>query len=456
MEWVSQLLHCLAGLNKARSVEPHALALPNTRARRIVSPGTVKQSPSRSFPDHAPGWWRPASPGIPATVGHPPGTGGLPRFETMVRAVTSWCTARPSRPFSESCHQTQGTASARILPSGSRATPGWWCARGPANFSEIPDRADGEFGPGRESYHLPVFPDECLHWMQAAPGRFIIDGTLGGGGHSESFLDAGASVLGVDRDPEALSHARERLSRFGDRFSTWEGNFANLPDCPALANGPIADGLLLDLGVSSRQLDSSARGFSFMRNGPLDMRMGPSSPRTAADLVNTIDETSLARMLFELGEEPKARRIAAAIVAQRQRKSFTTTLELAECIERAVGRHGRTHPATKSFQAIRMAINEELDSLSRVLNQIPRILKPGGILLVITFHSLEDRIVKQFLKHRSSRWIDDPTWPEPRANPDYQFELLSRKAIIPSASESRTNPRARSAKLRTAKLLPSP
>lgn len=304
-------------------------------------------------------------------------------------------------------------------------------------------------------YHLPVLPAECLHWMQPAPGRFIIDGTLGGGGHSESFLNAGASVLGVDRDPEALAHARERLSRFGPQFSTWQGNFATLPECPALAQGPCADGLLLDLGVSSRQLDAAARGFSFMRNGPLDMRMGPSSPHTAAELVNSLPETELARILFEFGEEPKARRIAAAIVAQRQLKPFTDTLELASCIERAVGRHSRIHPATKSFQAIRMAVNEELESLHTVLSQLPRILKPGGILLVITFHSLEDRLVKQFLKHRSSRWIDDPSWPEPRANPDYQFELLSRKAILPSPAESRSNPRARSAKLRVARLLPS-
>lgn len=458
MEWFSQQLHALAGRHKALPVEAHACALPHSHARRIAPPGTAVQSVNLTIAESAPGWWRSTLAGGPATGGQTLGTGWWPRFETMVRAATSWWYARPSRPFPESRHQTQGTASARISSTGFRAAPGWWRARGPVNLSRSADTSsgDGEFGPGQATYHLPVLPDECLHWMQPAPGRFIIDGTLGGGGHSEAFLNAGASVLGVDRDPEALSHARERLTRFGDRFSTWEGNFAKLPDCPALAGGPAADGLLLDLGVSSRQLDSAARGFSFMRGGPLDMRMGPSSPRTAADLVNSLDEASLARILFEFGEEPKARRIAAAIAAQRQVKPFSDTVELAGCIERAIGRHGRIHPATKTFQALRMAVNEELDSLSTVLRQLPRILKPGGLLLVITFHSLEDRLVKQFLKHRSSRWIDDPTWPEPRANPDFQFELLSRKAVLPTAAESRTNPRARSSKLRVARLLPTP
>ena len=289
--------------------------------------------------------------------------------------------------------------------------------------------------------------------MGAAPGMFIIDGTLGGGGHSEMFLKAGATVLGVDRDPEALSHARARLAPFGDRFSTWEGNFSNLPEVPEIQHGGKADGLMLDLGVSSRQLDSAVRGFSFMREGPLDMRMGPSSPRTAADIVNDWDEADLAKIFFEFGEEPKSRRIAAAIVKQRAHKKFETTLELAACIEAAIGRQGRTHPATRAFQAIRMAVNEELESLATALNSIPQVLKPGGRLLIITFHSLEDRMVKRFLRHRSAPFIDDPGWPEPRPNPDYQFQLLARKAIAPTAEETSLNPRARSAKLRVARLL---
>lgn len=305
-----------------------------------------------------------------------------------------------------------------------------------------------------EHYHLPVLPDETAEWMTAGEGKIIIDGTLGGGGHSELFLAAGAEVIGIDRDPEALAHASERLSRFGARFSTWEGNFSEVLEHPLIKSGGRADGWLLDLGVSSRQLDSAARGFSFMREGPLDMRMGPSSPRTAAEVVNQWSESELVRIFFEFGEEPKSRRIAAAIAKHREKKPFTTTTELAACIEAAIGRHGKTHPATRVFQAIRMAVNEELESLAAALAAAPRVLKPGGRLAVITFHSLEDRMVKRFLRHRSARFIDDPGWPEPRPNPDFQFELLSRKAIAASEKEISQNPRARSAKLRVARFLP--
>ena len=289
--------------------------------------------------------------------------------------------------------------------------------------------------------------------MAAAGHSFIIDGTLGGGGHSEIFLSGGARVLGIDRDPEALAHARERLARFGERFETWEGNFANVLETPSIRRGEKADGLLLDLGVSSRQLDCASRGFSFQREGPLDMRMGPSCAHSAAEIVNTWSEASLTRLLFEVGEEPQARRIAAAIVKHRSLRAFTTTTELAECIEKAVGRHSRIHPATRSFQAIRMTVNEELASLTSALAVAAGVLKPGGRLLVITFHSLEDRIVKHFLRRHSAPFIDDPGWPEPRPNPDYQFRLLARKAISPSAEETIRNPRSRSAKLRVAQLL---
>jgi 16S rRNA (cytosine1402-N4)-methyltransferase len=352
-------------------------------------------------------------------------------FETMVRAASGWLSARPFQNF-------------MVVPS---------TLRGGASLREIPAAVDFVESPASGAYHLPVFPAEVGEWMAAGPDRFIIDGTLGGGGHSEIFLKAGARVLGVDRDPEALAHAQARLAGFGDRFSTWEGNFSQLQDSPAIRGGARADGLLMDLGVSSRQLDSAVRGFSFMREGPLDMRMGPSSPRTAADIVNRWSEADLVRILFEFGEESKARRIAAAIVKHRSQQVFQTTLDLANCIERAIGRHGRTHPATKTFQAIRMAVNEELESLATALAAAPRVLKPGGLLLIITFHSLEDRMVKRFLKHRSTAFLDEPGWPEPRPNPDYQFRLLARKSIAPSPEEISLNPRARSAKLRVAQLL---
>ncbi|MCX6868397.1 MAG: 16S rRNA (cytosine(1402)-N(4))-methyltransferase RsmH [Verrucomicrobia bacterium] len=330
-------------------------------------------------------------------------------------------------------------------PTGVCAASGWLSAQAPADFATTG---------GGGAYHLPVFAGEIRAWMDAGPDKFIVDGTLGGGGHSEVFLKAGAQVLGIDRDPEALIHAHTRLAGYAERFATWEGNFSQLQEIPEFRNGRRADGLLL-LGVSSRQLDSPARGFSFMREGPLDMRMGPSSPHTAAHVVNQWDEADLVRILFEFGEEPQARRIAAAIVRQRSIRPFATTLELAACIENAVARHGRTHPATRAFQAIRMVVNDELESLGAALTAAPQILKPGGRLLIITFHSLEDRMVKRFLRHRSAPFLDEPGWPEPRPNPACQFQLLARKAITPTAEEISLNPRARSAKLRVARLIDS-
>jgi 16S rRNA (cytosine1402-N4)-methyltransferase len=372
------------------------------------------------------------------------GTGFLALFESMVRAAPGWLSARPSQIFLSDVSAGSGQHAGSSLHTDTCAAPGWLSAQAPVHFSEPVAAGD---------YHLPVFPAEIGEWMAAGPDKLIIDGTLGGGGHSEIFLKAGARVLGVDRDPEALAHARARLAVYGERFSTWEGNFSRIQEIPSIQSGERADGLLMDLGVSSRQLDSAARGFSFMREGPLDMRMGPSSPRTAADIVNQWSEADIVRILFEYGEESSARRIAGAIVKQRATKPFVTTLDLANCIDKAIGRHGRTHPATKTFQAIRMAVNEELESLATALAAVPSVLKPGGRLLIITFHSLEDRMVKRFLKHRSTEYLDEPGWPEPRPNPDYQFRLLARKAIAPTAEETSLNPRARSAKLRVAQLL---
>ncbi len=367
------------------------------------------------------------------------GTELLWPFRAMVRTVSGWLSVRPSFLSLPSEVKTQESKQ-RWTESYANHTGS---VRPSVDGSETKDKGKG--------YHLPVFPVEVCEWMEPCPGRWIIDGTLGGGGHSEIFLAAGSNVLGIDRDPEALAHARHRLSAYGDRFDTWEGNFSHLLDIPVIRQGAKADGLLLDLGVSSRQLDSPSRGFSFMQDGPLDMRMGPSSPRSAADVINDWSEEDLAKILFEFGEEPKGRRIAAAIAKQRKTKRFETTTELAACIEACVGRHGRTHPATRSFQAIRMAVNEELESLAHALSVVPALLKPGGRLLIITFHSLEDRMVKRFLRHRSSQFIDDPSWPEPKDNPDFHFDLLSRKAIVPQAEEIFRNPRARSAKLRVAR-----
>jgi len=309
-----------------------------------------------------------------------------------------------------------------------------------------------EGAPG-SGYHLSVLPAEVSEWMAAGEGMEIIDGTLGGGGHSEAFLKAGARVLGVDRDPDALAFATKRLAAYGDRFRTWQGNFADLRDSPEVRGETKANGLFLDLGVSSWQLDAAERGFSFRGTGPLDMRMGPGCPFDAAQVVNTWPEEELLRIFRELGEEPRARRIAAVIVKRRETRKFDTTTDLADCIEKAIGRSGRIHPATKAFQAIRMVVNDELGSLERALENSVHVLRPGGRLLVITFHSLEDRMVKRFMQHRAKPFIDRPDWPEPRPNPDWCFRLPVRKAIAAGEQELRINPRARSAKLRVAELL---
>jgi len=412
-------------------------ALKKFPAIQDLAPGTASGFGNATDVRAAPGWLAARRPGTfkDGRMGSP-GTEHSAPVNAMARAASGWLSARLSW-LSKSCD-----VSREVSPITGKAA---CMAMSEANSpDELQDKG---------KYHLPVLPAEVSEWMAAKPSDFIIDATLGGGGHSEMFLKAGAEVLGVDRDPEALEHTRTRLAGYGSRFSTWEGNFSNLLEIPAIKAGRKADGLLLDLGVSSRQLDSAARGFSFMREGPLDMRMGPSSPRTAAELVNQSSEAELTRILFEFGEEPKARRIAAALVKQREVKPFTTTLELASCIEAAVGRQGRIHPATRAFQAIRMAVNEELESLAAALAAVPQVLKPGGRLLVITFHSLEDRLVKRYLRHRSTPLIDEPGWPAPRPNPDFQFQLLARKAIAPCAAEISTNPRSRSSKLRVARLL---
>ena len=207
---------------------------------------------------------------------------------------------------------------------------------------------------------------------------------------------------------------------------------------------------LLDLGVSSRQLENADRGFSLMRNGPLDMRMDPRQELTAAEVVNSYTEEDLNRIFRELGEEPAARRIASQIVKMRKETPFRETLALAKTIEKIVGRHGRRHPATQIFQALRMEVNDELGALEAGLRAITARLEPGSRVAVITFHSLEDRIVKNFFRDRSRALLDRPEWPEPRPNPDYQLALITSKPVEPDAAEQRANPRSRSAKLRVA------
>lgn len=306
----------------------------------------------------------------------------------------------------------------------------------------------------RYAYHESVLLAETIEGLQPAPGKLFVDGTLGGGGHSEALLAAGARVIGLDQDPEAIAFASQKLEPHGDRFQAVRASFVQVGEVLDRLNIVQIDGALLDLGISSHQIDTPERGFSFQREGPLDMRMDPDSPITAASLVNTMAEEQLERIFRSYGEEPAARKIAAHLVRERLVAPFTTTLQLANAVEKVVPRRGKTHPATRVFQALRIAVNRELDVLSQALELFTQRLVPGGRFAVITFHSLEDRIVKQFLKARAVEWLDRPEWPAPKRNPDYTFRLVPTKAIAAGKAEQQANPRSRSAKLRVAEKLP--
>jgi 16S rRNA (cytosine1402-N4)-methyltransferase len=302
-------------------------------------------------------------------------------------------------------------------------------------------------------YHVPVLLQECVRHLEPAAGKLFVDATLGGGGHSEAFLEAGATIIGIDQDPEAIEFASAGLARFGSRFRAIRCNFAEAGELLDAIGITLVDGVLMDLGVSSHQLDETRRGFSFMREAKLDMRMNPDGPITAADLVNTMGVTQLARIFKVYGEEPAANRIAQRLVRDRAVRPFETTLQLAEAVEAVVPRRGKTHPATRVFQALRMAVNRELDVLPEALELFAARLAPGGRFGVISFHSLEDRIVKQFFATRSAETVDDPTWPAARPNPQRIFRKITGKAVIAGEAEQQQNPRARSAKLRVVEKL---
>ena len=300
------------------------------------------------------------------------------------------------------------------------------------------------------TYHRPVLAAEAIELLAPHPGSLILDGTCGGGGHTETILRTGADVLALDQDPDALEFARARLADFGGRVTLRHANFREVGRVLDALGIKQIGGVILDLGVSSRQLENPDRGFSLMRNGPLDMRMDPRRELTAAEVVNSYSEEDLTRIFRELGEEPAARRIASQIVKQRKETPFRETLALAKAVEKIVGRHGRRHPATQVFQALRMEVNDELGALAQGLDALTRRLEGGSRIAVITFHSLEDRIVKNFFRDRSREWLDRPEWPEPRRNPEFQLRLVTSKPIEPDAVEQRANPRSRSAKLRVA------
>ena len=292
---------------------------------------------------------------------------------------------------------------------------------------------------------------EILDALEPRPGGRYVDGTVGGAGHAAAILSASSPtgwLYGCDRDGAAVEAARQRLRDFSGRFELRQGNFVELADWVPTAT---CDGALLDLGLSSPQLDIAARGFSFLQDGPLDMRMDRRQSLTAAELVNTASSQELARLFWELGGERESRRLAKAIERSRAEHPLTTTRELAELIERVVPRRGKkAHPATKVFQSLRIAVNDELSSLERGLAVVFSLVRPGGRVAVITFHSLEDRIVKAFGRERARDYtftggVDVPELREPRAP---ELRWVNRKAILPSASELAENPRSRSAQLR--------
>ena len=311
--------------------------------------------------------------------------------------------------------------------------------------------------------HRPVLYQEIIHALQPISGAFYVDGTLGAGGHAWGILDAsspGGRLLGLDVDPAALALAQRRLAAFGERAVLVQASYITLQaQLAKLGWGPV-QGIVLDLGASSMQFDTPERGFSFQVDAPLDMRFDPANPLCAADLVNHLGEAELAHLLFEFGEEPRARQIARAICRSRP---LETTRQLAEIVSSAYGRASaggrrRTgkglHPATLTFQALRIAVNHELDAIREVLPLAVQALAPGGRLAVIAFHSLEDRLVKQFMRRESQDCLCPPRQPVCTCGHTAILRELNRRPQAPGEQESAQNPRARSARLRIAEKLP--
>jgi len=303
---------------------------------------------------------------------------------------------------------------------------------------------------------VPVLCDQVVALLAAAPAGLFVDATVGLGGHAAAVLAAapGLRLLGLDRDPRALELARERLAPFAGRVRLLNRTFAELPGILEEEGGERPSAILADLGCSSLQLDSPRRGFSFRFDAPLDMRMGSAGP-TAADLLNGAGEEELMRILREYGEERRARAIARAIVARRKERPLATTRDLVEVVVGVLGpgRRGRVHPVTRTFQALRIAVNDELGQLERFLAPAAEALRPGGRLAVIAFHSLEDRIVKHTLRGLEGRCTCPPDLPVCRCGARSVVRVLTRRAVRPDAEEVRANPRARSARLRATERL---
>ncbi len=325
----------------------------------------------------------------------------------------------------------------------------------------VPDQPDGSTVPEApsDSVHVPVLEQEVLSFLSPRPDGRYIDGTAGGGGHSWAVLAAlmaatstasGGRVLSLDADPHAVARVRQRLQPFGERSVVIQTNFRHLAVTARQAGFDPVDGILLDLGLSSDQLELEARGFALMADGPLDMRFDPAQETSAAHLVNTLPESDLANLIYAYGEERLSRRIARAIVHARP---LTSTGQLARVIERSVGRRGRLHPATRTFQALRIAVNDELGALADVLPQAVELLRPGGRLVVISFHSLEDRIVKQFMQREAQDCLCPTEILVCQCGHKAILRLVIRKPVEASPAEIARNPRSRSAKLRVAERL---
>lgn len=304
-----------------------------------------------------------------------------------------------------------------------------------------------------EFQHQPVLLNEVLTWLNPQPGEVVLDGTMGGAGHAAELLRRvlpDGFLYGIDQDPQALAAATERLGAVSDRFALFRANFSAM-DSLGL---PPLDAILLDIGVSSPQLDRAERGFSFQQAGPLDMRMDPDNPTTAERLVNEASEAELARIFYEYGEERHSRKVARAIAARRAEAPFGDTLELAEFVRKLVPRDpSGIHPATRVFQGLRIAVNDELGVLERALPKAVALLKPGGRLGVISFHSLEDRIVKQYFRQEAKGCVCPPRQPVCTCGLAPRLEVMTTKPVVASDEEQRCNPRARSAKLRVARRL---
>ncbi len=305
---------------------------------------------------------------------------------------------------------------------------------------------------GGSDYHIPVLPTQVLAAFDFADpaDRVILDATAGGGGHSELLLQKGFRVIALDRDLDSLQETAARLANYGDRFTSVHSNFSDLDQALESIEISQVDGILADFGVSSHQLDEAERGFSFMREGPLDMRMNQTQELTAKTVIETYSEEELREIFREYGEEKHAYKIARCLLEDRGKKTFETTLDLANYVLKLIGKREKIHPATRVFQALRIEVNDELGEIKTLMHKSIDLLKPGGRLALISFHSLEDRLVKRFIVQHSAASIDRPEWPAPKPNPDYFFTPITKKPLTADAEECVRNVRSRTAKLRIA------